>query len=1252
MDILSPQKKSRIEGGLVNEEALASSTSVFQRSRGAAGTVKGFQQFFTPLRISALVAAVLGYSSPVIDTTAGTGGMLQAFDRSMRFGIEIDPDATEAPPYTAIPGDAQRVVPMLRAAGTRFPSVAINPPFGMKWQDPAHKLAESNSTLLAFMWALDLMTDIGQGAMLCGTTRLKQEVLRLPEAQQSIYAIVDIQDNVWPDVDLPCSVAFFTQARNSANHYRGTPNPPIETRAFDMSEIMDATDFVKEARSLRGSRVVRDGRNYFLDEVAGKFKAVKNEHERRRAHAAGIRAARSPYDLALKGTTIKSHPAAYAQIMLNNSGRLREIQMIAGQHVNYFASNSKTWRIAVEEEAAGHITIAPNLKEKVAEVIAGADLLATPLFPLKEQMRLGWLTDLESIDCVENDPKRGLVAGKSYPISTRQLLLVESFQRLREKKGGEPELRDFKEERKVLDVTVTTSLGEQKFSETKPDILYMMKHFDMPDPGSVIDRYPAEVKRMRDTLVSIQEENGFRLKEFQLDHCSRLLTKKRGLLAHEQGLGKTLQMMALAEATVRAHGAEDKVLFVCPQDLIPQWKREAKKFFGRELVEIRSPEDAIRVARDLEKPGASGWYITYYECLSLVGKKFETLPHVDLRPSDGLKRRLKLFKEAKKAKKNNGVEYSVGALQITGRPPEEDKPGSASRRSQEEEGGDEADEAFTSAWACPMCFNDTMNGWTGEVCRRGRDFHGCGYVHRRLRKKPAYRFLTHAFRRGVMCVDELSEIRGDSQRSRALRALNRGPFKYGGTGTPVSNYINDAFWGLWWTMGNASPAFPYAYEGGKAKFEKDFCVTEYLMGRRENGEGHKVQATKVLPQVTNVSQFWRLTQPSVSRCRKEATNEPLVDRNYKVIRTPMGVSQKKAHDFWLMNFANYFTAMNPEHNLVRWGLVERFEAMLGQRWKLEFAATMPSADDATKEWGPAIETVGEPSAYTPATLKVMEIAIEHAKEGEKVLIGSDLIAPGKWLSDRFNEKGVKSVHLTEEKHGKTATKNPKKRASEVTEFVEGDASIMCAGVNAMKLGHNLDVASVVIVHGLPDSFMAMDQFLARVHRLTSKKPVTVYVILPKGSLAETKWQLLKDKGGAADLAFDGELSFQNEEAVDWNKILREMKKRGIRGADDEVLEADVEAEWNKVPYIGPQLSAPQAAPKLQPRPDDAKTTNPKVKEILRKASARWEKEDRAKTAGSSGDELEPKRKKKQATASLFGTPIEDIGTYVQDSLFG
>jgi len=297
------------------------------------------------------------------------------------------------------------------------------------------------------------------------------------------------------------------------------------------------------------------------------------------------------------------------------------------------------------------------------------------------------------------------------------------------------------------------------------------------------------------------------------------------------------------------------------------------------------------------------------------------------------------------------------------------------------------------------------------------------------------------------------------------------------------------------------------------------------------------------------------------------------------------VTQKAMHDYWLSAFEHYFSWKFPRHPLVEAGLVEKYAAALGQLWRLEAAATLPAWDEPTREYPPAARKLVEPSNWTPAMLKTLELALEHAAKGEKVLVGSGLKEAGPFIAARLKDKGVNAVHITEHKAGKTATKSPRKRAKAVRDFVEGDAQVLCCGVQAMKLGHNLQVASTVIVHGLPYSHMVMDQFIARVHRLTSPRPVNIYTIIPKGSLTETKWNLLKEKGNSSDLAFDGELFVQPEKPVDWNKVLREMRARGIMASDagDLVPEAEVEAAWKKLApvFFLPTRPASRPAPPLQ-----------------------------------------------------------------------
>jgi hypothetical protein len=160
-------KGSRLIGRAVTDEALKSSASVIER-RGARARA-GLQQFFSPPEASALACRVItggeapsDYAPFVLDPTAGDGALMARWPRERRFGVEIDPDQVEAGDYIALRGDVQRLYPLLRLAGLRFPAVVCNPPFGLDWQDPA----SGRATALCLRFALGLLEERGQGLLI------------------------------------------------------------------------------------------------------------------------------------------------------------------------------------------------------------------------------------------------------------------------------------------------------------------------------------------------------------------------------------------------------------------------------------------------------------------------------------------------------------------------------------------------------------------------------------------------------------------------------------------------------------------------------------------------------------------------------------------------------------------------------------------------------------------------------------------------------------------------------------------------------------------------------------------------------------------------------------------------------------------------------------------------------------------------------------------------------------------------------
>jgi hypothetical protein len=1131
-------KRGALTGGALTDEAMSSSQSVLHQGRGGQ---RGLQQYFAPPEAAGLIARVFDSEADlVLDPTAGNGALLAPYDKSQRFGIEIDRDQIKAGEYTSIRGDLQQIYPLLRCAGVRFGQIVLNPPFGLEWGEPLTG-KKVNSTVLAYRYAQGLLTDEGQGVLIAGRKRFYDEILPSLEGN-GVYAVVET-NKLFDGAVLPTVIAFFV-----APHNRETDAPVLQATvkrsALDSDklaqEIIDRRE--QTCGTLDGSATPNSP-----DAMRKAFGAAQKEHTRRRK----TRKKPNDHDLYLRGRgKIGVNLSPLAQLALNELKLLRDIQRLNNQASGYFALQLREWRRIIDLAAQGIITLEPALTEHVSGVIEAAETLITPLYPVRVQQRLGFLDDQDFIKCLVADPEKGFLAGERYPVSVESQVLVTKSERIIENRDCEPELRHFEQERKYLKITI----GEHEFDEDAQSIRYLTDHFEMPDPKDIGVRAPEQVKANRELLRQIAVDYGWRkkglnYKKFQLENLSRLLVKGCGLVAWEMGLGKTLAQLVLAEASIR-QGAEDKALFVIPQDLLAQMQREAEKWFGRKLEPIRNQADARRVAKHLAN-GGTGWYVTWYEALSVVGRKKEQLPTRPLStPAQARLHKQTREKEAEERKRSP-------------------VPATEDKESQQKRIRENIQASLTTEDACPSCRADTGKSWNGSVCvtRKG----GCGYVHRRLRVRSAASYLSTAFRHGVICVDELSLIKGDDTlRSRAVRAL-QSTHKYGFTGTPISNYVNDAFWGLWFCLSGgqaASLRFPYDHDGGKEKFTEDFCVIEYMMGREEDGEAAVRTRRKVLPEVTNVSVLWRLTACNMIRMRKEDTGEPIVPRRYVPVIVPMGVNQRIMHHRWLKLFPDFFTQKFPEHELVRKGLVKKMAAALGQLWKLEFAATLPQADPDL-DWiqhADHHEALDDPSNWTPKNLKALQIILEQVKKGEKVLVGSDLVQTGKWLCDRLTEKGVRAVHIVEEnkKTGKYATKNPRVRSDKVTEFAVGDAQVLCVGVNAMRLGHNLDVASTVVLVGLPWDHATLVQFEGRVWRLTSKRPVNVFVVMTRGSLDERKWQLLLNKGAAADVALDGQLIDKPEPPTDWAKVITEMIESGAEITGDEVPETAVKSLWDRI----------------------------------------------------------------------------------------
>ena len=1115
-------KRGALTGGALTEEALDSSSSVLQSGRPGTGQ-RGLQQYFTPPEAAEFIKEVIDPlgRSPVLDPAAGSGALLDPWREALRFGIELDSDWVRKGKYESITGDLQRAFPMLFKLGVKFPRVVANPPFGLTWADGAGY--PESSTVATWRMSLALLEENGVGAFICGRDRFDREVLTREDAA-AVFATVEC-DDLFDGVRLAHLIAFYLHPENLDAESAG-PRLTVQS-SKDALDDESLKDDIREALHA-ASMYVAPTRS--IGPVSS-WSLVEKELARRRREKAREQ---PTYDVELRGRDrLSVKPSPFVRQALAKANRLKLVETLHNQPAGHFALNALDWRLLGTLSEECELTIAPAVKEAVENVTAVAEREVIPLYEVRPQMRLGYLTDLDSIQCTRSDPERGFTEGETYPLKTDSQINVTSGRKVTYNKKGEPVVRKYEEEVKVLLIQI----ADEEFSESTQDIEYILEHFSVPNAGDIATRFPAEVERQREILDQIAAGGSnpeFAWKRFQREDLARALTKTRDgggfILSWEQGGGKTLGAAGYALGAVR-NGARDQVLFLVPQDLIPQYRADISENLGIEVAHITSPAQVRAVARHLAA-GGTGWYIVHYEVLSLLGVKNDALPdcEVPIRTEEG--KRVWL----------------------------------------------------DSSEFCPRCHASHEDGWQKDsphVCSathteeiRGEErTRTCGYVHKRLKVKTAAHYLAGAFADGVICIDEGTLIKGDtSQRSKAIRGL-RARNRLLATGTPISNYVNQIFWLMWWCLGDSSLRFPYSYEGGLAAFENDFCVVEYTYGRTDSDSANKREKRKVLPKVTNVSRFWRLVAAAMIRRRKPDFGEPIVPCTLKTVSVPMGVAQHELYKLWLDKgrFASFFAWKFPGHALVESGQIERFAAACGQLTKLEYATTAPEAA-SDREW-PGVLAV-EHSNWTPKSMKTLELILQHVEAGEKILVGSDLIDTGRWLCERLREKGVKAGHIVEERNGKASTVSPRKRSKVMRDFRHGSLQVLLCGIPAIRLGHNLDTASVVIVDGLVFSYEMFDQFIARAHRLSSKRPVTVYVMITKGSLDEKKWELLCQKAEAADLALDGQLMDEREEPISLEQVLKDLQARGVPLTGEEIAESELQAAWDGLSHLAPLGTLP------------------------------------------------------------------------------
>ena len=369
---------------------------------------------------------------------------------------------------------------MLRKLGVQFPRVVANPPFGLTWTDGTGD--PENSAVAVWRMSLALLATVW-----CRCLRLWARPFPARDSLSRGRCGRIRHGRVQRPV----------RGRGTALSDRilrrgGGPRGRGEGLVFEGES--SKAELGGQALSCEIKEALREAGRYvgaFSPPQVGPiapWKLVERDLDRRRREEASER---PTYDVELRaGDRLSIRPGPFVRQALAKAGRLKLVETLHNQPVGHFALNALDWRMLGELEQDCDLSIAPAVRDAVASVASAAEREVIPLYEVRPQMRLGYLTDLDSILCTTSDPERGFREGTRYPLRTDSRINVKRGQKVARNKNGEPVVRKYEEEAKVLLIKV----ADKEFTESTEDIQYLLEHFEIPNPGDIATRFPEEVR--------------------------------------------------------------------------------------------------------------------------------------------------------------------------------------------------------------------------------------------------------------------------------------------------------------------------------------------------------------------------------------------------------------------------------------------------------------------------------------------------------------------------------------------------------------------------------------------------------------------------------------------------------------------------------------------------------------------------------------------------------------------------------------
>lgn len=339
------------------------------------------------------------------------------------------------------------------------------------------------------------------------------------------------------------------------------------------------------------------------------------------------------------------------------------------------------------------------------------------------------------------------------------------------------------------------------------------------------------------------------------------------------------------------------------------------------------------------------------------------------------------------------------------------------------------------------------------------------------------------------------------------------------TGTPIKNRLPDIFFLGSWVSGShdeATARWPY---GNTTAHQSAFAghhlvIEENLTKQQKSREaGTFRRYIKQTNKITNVHRLWKLLGPVVIRRRKDQVGNDIVPKIVKPIRVLPGTAQQATYKWHIDHppeCATPVAAIGAQLQCLR-------QAALCP-WSASLSRNGIAASRSTHKWSPKM-------------LAILHLAADLMETGQQLVVFSPFQEFSTTLKALLAEAGVPSLLLD------GRVKNTK-RGHLAADFKAGKYPVLIAGIESMGEGHSFECASHLVIPSLSWAYDANRQAIERVHRLTSRKDVTIYLMITSNSIDERLAAIFQEKGDASDLALDGRLFEEDKQEVSLAELIR------------------------------------------------------------------------------------------------------------------